>query len=124
MISKVDTHNDNVALVDIQNWLTLSQIAGLGNAGLCQLLAKFGTPDAIFNASKTQLAEIVSSEIANREAGETQQRQVTETIVREMPKINRNDTVTIQNVANGQTQEMKFKKAESLIANGTWVLVN
>jgi hypothetical protein len=29
-------------------------------------------------------------------------------IVREMlPKINRNDTVTIQNVFNGQTQEMK-----------------
>ena len=66
MISKVDTHNDNVALVDIQNWLTLSQIAGLSNAGLCQLLAKFGTPDAIFNASKTQLAEIVSSEIAQK----------------------------------------------------------
>jgi preprotein translocase subunit SecA len=73
---------------------------------------------------KISKEEIVSSENANREAEETQQRQVTETIVREMPKINRNDTVTIQNVANGQTQEMKFKKAESLIANGTWVLVN
>jgi hypothetical protein len=33
-----------------------------------------------------------------------------------MPKINRNDTVTIQNVANGQTQEMKYK-TESLIAS-------
>ena len=72
----------------------------------------------------TQKDEIVSSEAANREAGETQQRQVTETITRDMPKINRNDTVTIQNVANGQTQEMKFKKAESLIATGQWVVVN
>ena len=68
--------------------------------------------------------EIPNSENANREAGETQQRQVTETIVRDMPKINRNDNVTIQNVANGQTQEMKFKKAESLIASGQWVIVN
>ncbi len=68
--------------------------------------------------------EIPNSENENREAGETQQRQVTETIVRDMPKINRNDTVTIQNVANGQTQEMKFKKAESLIASGQWVIVN
>ena len=68
--------------------------------------------------------EIVSSESANKEAGQTQQRQITETIVRDQPKINRNDTVTIQNVANGQTQEMKYKKAESLIANGTWVLVH
>ena len=68
--------------------------------------------------------EIVSSESANREASQSQQRQVTETIVRDQPKINRNDTVTIQNVANGQTQEMKYKKAESLIANGTWVLIH
>jgi preprotein translocase subunit SecA len=73
---------------------------------------------------KTSKDEIVSSESANKEAGETQQRQVTETIVRDQPKINRNDTVTIQNVANGQTQEMKYKKAESLIANGTWVIVH
>ena len=72
----------------------------------------------------TSKDEIVSSEAANREAGETQQRQVTETIVRDMPKINRNDNVTIQNVANGQTQEMKYKKAESLIASGQWVIVN
>ncbi|MCG9793316.1 preprotein translocase subunit SecA [Flavobacterium algicola] len=72
---------------------------------------------------KTQKDEIVSSEAANREAGETQQRQVTETVVRDMPKINRNDTVTVQNVASGQTQEMKFKKAESLIATGQWVVV-
>jgi preprotein translocase subunit SecA len=72
---------------------------------------------------KTSKDEITSSESANREAGETQQRQVTETIVRNMPKINRNDTVTIQNVANGQTQEMKFKKAESLVATGQWIIV-
>jgi preprotein translocase subunit SecA len=67
--------------------------------------------------------EVPNSETANREAGETQQRQVTETIKRDMPKINRNDTVTIQNVANGQTQEMKYKKAESLVASGQWVVV-
>jgi preprotein translocase subunit SecA len=73
---------------------------------------------------KTSKDEIVSNESTNKEAGETQQRQVTETIVRDQPKINRNDTVTIQNVANGQTQEMKYKKAESLIANGTWVIVH
>lgn len=73
---------------------------------------------------KTTKDEIVSSEEANKEAGQTKQRQVTETIVRDAPKINRNDTVRIQNVANGQIQEMKYKKAESLIANGTWVLVS
>ena len=68
--------------------------------------------------------EIQSSEEANKEAGQTQQRQVTETIVREMPKINRNDTVTIKHVMSGKTESMKFKKAESMIATGEWVLVN
>jgi len=86
-----------------------------------------------YKTSKDEIPNSDSAAAQNREAGhpsgseqakQTQQRQVTETIVRNQPKINRNDTVTIQNVANGQTQEMKYKKAESFIANGTWVLVS
>ncbi|NRS90800.1 preprotein translocase subunit SecA [Flavobacterium sp. 7E] len=73
---------------------------------------------------QTSKDEIVNSEKANREAGETQQRPVTETIVRDMPKINRNDTVTLKQVATGKTEAMKFKKAESLLATGEWVIVN
>ena len=34
-------------LYDLKLWLALSQMAGLGNAGICQLLTKFGSPDAI-----------------------------------------------------------------------------
>jgi hypothetical protein len=41
--------------------------------------------------------------------------------VREMPKINRNDTVTIQNVANGQTTRNEIKKSQS--RNRYWSLV-
>ncbi|SHG11155.1 protein translocase subunit secA [Flavobacterium fluvii] len=72
----------------------------------------------------TSKDEIVSSESANREAGQTQQRQVTETIVRDQPKINRNDNVTVKQVATGNTETMKFKKAESLLASGEWVIVH
>ena len=69
--------------------------------------------------------DIESSESTNREAGQTQQRpQVTETIVRETPKINRNDNVTIKHVMSGKTETMKYKKAESMLASGEWVLVN
>jgi preprotein translocase subunit SecA len=60
----------------------------------------------------------------NREAGQTQQRQVTETIVRNAPKINRNDTVTIKHMMSGKTESMKYKKAESMLASGEWVLVH
>ena len=50
-------------------------------------------------------------------------RQVTETIVREMPKINRNDNVTIKHVMTGKTETMKYKTAEGLLASGEWVVV-
>jgi len=73
---------------------------------------------------KTSKDEIVSSESANQEAGQTQQRQVTETIVRDQPKINRNDNVTVKQVATGKTETMKFKKAETLLASGEWVIVH
>ena len=76
-----------------------------------------------YTTSKDEIPNSDTLSEQNREAGQTQQRQVTETIVRDQPKINRNDTVKIQSVANGQTEEMKYKKAESLIANGSWVLV-
>ena len=77
-----------------------------------------------YKTSKDEIANSDTLTNENREAGRTQQRQVTETIVRDQPKINRNDTVKVQNVANGQLEEMKYKKAELLINAGTWVLVN
>jgi preprotein translocase subunit SecA len=84
-----------------------------------------------YKLSKDEIASPVrsstsgpNSENLNHEAGDTQQRQVTETIVRDMPKINRNDTVTIQEVATGKTETMKYKKAESLVSSGQWVIVN
>lgn len=69
--------------------------------------------------------EIESSENANREASQAQQRpQVTETIVRDQPKINRNDNVTIKHVMSGKTETMKYKKAEGMLASGEWVIVH
>ncbi len=70
--------------------------------------------------------EIQSSESANREASQAAQPrpQVTETIVRETPKINRNDTVTIKHVMSGKTETTKYKKAEGMIATGEWVIVH
>ena len=60
----------------------------------------------------------------SRAAGQTQpqQRQVTETITREMPKIGRNDKVTIKHVMSGETKDVKYKQAIPLITKGEWVL--
>ncbi|MBF8150956.1 preprotein translocase subunit SecA [Winogradskyella sp. F6397] len=62
----------------------------------------------------------------NRQAGEgasRQQQQVVETIVRDQPKIGRNDKVTIKHVMSGDSKEVKYKQAIPLIEKGEWVLV-
>ena len=75
-----------------------------------------------YTTSKDEIPNIDSKSAENREVGQTQQRQVTETIVRDQPKINRNDTVSIRNVTSGKTEAMKFKKAEGLLNSGEWIL--
>ena len=53
-----------------------------------------------------------------------QQRNVVETIVRDRPKIGRNEKVVIRNVSTGETKTVKFKQAEPLISKGEWVINN
>ncbi|WP_272148934.1 preprotein translocase subunit SecA [Tenacibaculum aiptasiae] len=55
---------------------------------------------------------------------QTQEQQVVETIVREQPKIGRNERVTIKNVMTGEEKEVKYKQALPLLEQGTWVLHN
>ncbi|GAA4775732.1 MULTISPECIES: preprotein translocase subunit SecA [Flavobacterium] len=77
--------------------------------------------------SKDEVLNMEEQAERNREAmqnaGQSQQHHVTETIVRDQPKINRNDNVTIKHVMSGKSETMKFKKAESLLASGEWVIV-
>ncbi|BAO74426.1 preprotein translocase subunit SecA [Winogradskyella sp. PG-2] len=62
----------------------------------------------------------------SRQAGAnaSRQQQVVETIVREQPKIGRNDRVTIKHVMSGENKTVKYKQAIPLIDKGEWVLVN
>ncbi len=61
----------------------------------------------------------------SRAAGRTQrQPEVVETIVRDKPKIGRNDRVTIKHVMSGENRTLKYKQAEPLITRGEWVLVD
>ncbi|MGB5665248.1 MAG: preprotein translocase subunit SecA [Maribacter sp.] len=76
---------------------------------------------------QTSKAEIPNSdELAaqNRAAGQTrgQRPQITETIVRERPKIGRNERVTIKHIMSGESKVVKYKQAEPLIDKGDWVL--
>jgi DNA processing protein len=50
---------------EIGLWIALSLIKGLGSATFCQLLSRFGHPEAIFSASRTALREVVDDAIAS-----------------------------------------------------------
>ena len=54
----------------------------------------------------------------------SRQQEPVETVVREQPKIGRNERITIKNVMNGEEKEVKFKQAIPLIEKGEWVLVH
>ncbi len=54
---------------------------------------------------------------------QTQEQQVTETIIRTERKIGRNERVTIKNVMSGESKDVKYKQAIPLIDKGEWVLV-
>ena len=77
---------------------------------------------------KTQKDEIPNMDeraAQSRAAGNTQrQPEVVETIVRDHPKIGRNDKVTIKHVMSGENRTLKYKQAEPLITKGEWVLVD
>jgi preprotein translocase subunit SecA len=74
--------------------------------------------------SKEEIPNLDERSAQSRAAGNMQrQQQVIETIVRDKPKIGRNDRVTIKHVLNGENKTLKYKQAEPLIAKGDWVLV-
>jgi len=80
-------------------------------------------PKESYRTNKDEIPNSDQLRKQNRQAGQTQRQQVTETIVRETPKINRNDQVKIKHVMSGKTEEMKYKKAEPLLKTGEWVMV-
>ena len=73
------------------------------------------------NLSKADVKNTTEQAISN---SRQQQREPVETVVREKPKIGRNERVTIKNVMSGEEKIVKFKQAIPLIEKGEWVIVN
>jgi preprotein translocase subunit SecA len=72
------------------------------------------------NTSKAAVQNGTEQAIQN---SRQQQQEPIETIVREQPKIGRNERVTIKNVMSGEEKEVKYKQAIPLMEKGEWVVV-
>ncbi|KFB00725.1 preprotein translocase subunit SecA [Mangrovimonas yunxiaonensis] len=74
--------------------------------------------------SKEDIPNMDERAAQSRAAGNTQQQaEPIETIVRDKPKIGRNDRVTIKHVMSGENKSLKYKQAIPLLEKGDWVLV-
>mgnify|MGYP000636850656 FL=1 len=73
------------------------------------------------NTSKADVQNTTEQAISN---SKQQPSEPVETIVRDQPKVGRNERVTIKNVMSGEEKVVKFKQAIPLIEKGEWVLVN
>ena len=87
--------------------------------------AKRPKPQQKLNISKDEVLNTEEMAQRSRQVGagaSNRPQQSVETIIREQPKIGRNEKVTIKNIATGETKTVKFKQAEPLIKQGTWVI--
>ena len=74
------------------------------------------------SASKDEIPNMDELSSQNKAAGNNRPQQQVETIVRDKPKIGRNDRIVIKNISTGENKEMKYKHAEPLINKGEWVI--
>ena len=65
-----------------------------------------------------------NSPTQENQTNQTQEQQITETIVRTERKIGRNERVSIKNINTGESKTVKYKQAIPLIEKGIWVLIN
>lgn len=87
--------------------------------------AKVRRKNEKLETSKENIPNLDERSAQSRAVGQNQNRnQPVETIVREQPKIGRNDRVTIKHVMSGENKTVKYKQAIPLIAKGEWVIVN
>ena len=80
---------------------------------------------ANYKMSKDEVYNMDELAERNRKVGANAgnaQSEIAETIIRKRPKIGRNERVTIRNVVNGSTKQVKFKQAEPLVQSGQWVI--
>jgi len=76
-----------------------------------------------YSEQKEEIQNLDERSAQAKAAGQTQSKpQAVETVIRDQPKIGRNDKVTIKHVLNGQTKTLKYKQAIPLIQKGEWVL--
>ncbi len=108
---------------DVISFLFKGELPNQDNTNVQE--AQLRRPKENLQTQKDEVHNLDERTAQNRAAGQqaSQRPQVTETIVRDHPKIGRNEKVTIKNVMNGENKTLKYKQAIPLLEKGDWVVV-
>ena len=109
---------------EVLNFLVKASIPNIESTSIKEAKAR---KKEKFNTSKDQVLN--SEELASRRreiSGNSNKKTetVTDTIVREVPKIGRNEKVQIKNISTGENKTLKFKQAKPFIDSGEWIMVS
>ena len=109
---------------EVLNFLVKASIPNIESTSIKEAKAR---KKEKFNTSKDQVLN--SEELASRRreiSGNSNKKNetVTDTIVREVPKIGRNEKVQIKNISTGENKTLKFKQAKPFIDSGEWIMVS
>ncbi|RRO16794.1 preprotein translocase subunit SecA [Flavobacteriaceae bacterium 14752] len=110
---------------DVVSFLFKGELPERDNANI-QEARQTRRPEKV-QTRKDEIQNLDERAAAARQAGQNasgQGNQVVETIVRDKPKIGRNDIVTIKNIETGENKSLKYKKAIPMLNQGQWVLVD
>ena len=109
---------------EVLNFLVKASIPNIESTSIKEAKAR---KKEKFNTSKDQVLN--SEELASRRreiSGNSNKKNdtITDTIVREVPKIGRNEKVQIKNISTGENKTLKFKQAKPFIDSGEWIMVS
>jgi len=136
----VHEQKDPLLIYKFESFELFKEMINLLNRDTLSFLIKGSLPsqnDSIQEAKNTPVKQSYATkkdEILNTDqraaqnrsvgANASGQKQQIETIVRQKPKIGRNERVTIKHLVNGSSKTLKYKQAEPLVNKGEWIIID
>jgi len=136
----VHEQKDPLLIYKFESFELFKEMINLLNRDTLSFLIKGSLPsqnDSIQEAKNTPVKQSYATkkdEVLNTDqraaqnrsvgANASGQKQQIETIVRQKPKIGRNERVTIKHLVNGSSKTLKYKQAEPLVNKGEWIIID
>ena len=136
----VHEQKDPLLIYKFESFELFKEMINLLNRDTLSFLIKGSLPsqnDSIQEAKNTPVKQSYATkkdEVLNTDqraaqnrsvgANASVQKQQIETIVRQKPKIGRNERVTIKHLVNGSSKTLKYKQAEPLVNKGEWIIID